>query len=184
VTQDFIDHLSTQERAGRAHLRRVLQDRELLVKPPPEAMRIVERYVLSNDPLSPRYQAHYLIAGLYALCHPDPFDSPTSGKPFAEVAATLTFTRKDFDPTKVSSLEQRFLTLLDCERQELPYPLRQWVQLIKAASLEVDWSRLLLDMSDWGDDQRDKWGRRYYRTLHRSQKNTVEDPSHSKEETQ
>ncbi len=180
MSQAFIDYLGKQERAGRAHLRQILQ--HSLLTPPPQAIRIVGVFAENEAPKSPREQAYYLVAGLYALCHPDPFDSPTTGKSFAEVTANLTLNRSDFDPTKTSSLEQRFLSLLDCERSELPYPLRQWVQLVKAASLEVDWVALLNDISYWGDKTRDQWGRTYYRTLHRSNKNDSADSS-TKEET-
>jgi CRISPR type I-E-associated protein CasB/Cse2 len=179
VSQEFIHHLSRQERAGRAHLRQILQ--HSLETPPRQAMRIVGVFADNEVPKSPREQAFYLVAGLYALCHPDPFESPTTGNPFAEVAAKLTLNRGDFDPTKTSSLEQRFLSLLDCERSELPYPLRQWVQLVKAASLEVDWATLVNDVAFWGDKTRDRWGRTYYRALHRSNKNDSTDNSTTEE---
>ncbi|MDQ3460504.1 MAG: type I-E CRISPR-associated protein Cse2/CasB, partial [Deinococcota bacterium] len=66
---------------------------------------------------------------------------------------------------KESSLEKRFFHLLENERHELSYPLRQWFGLIKAANLNVDCIQLLQDITYWKERTKDTWARDFYRTL-------------------
>jgi CRISPR type I-E-associated protein CasB/Cse2 len=160
-----IARLSKLDRGERSHLRQILQ--HSLDSPPLAAMRHIEGELNSEgeSPNSTELRMQYLIAGLYALRHPDPYDSPVNGVSFAVAAAQLTAAKSEFDQNKQSPLERRFLSLLDSSRDELTFPLRQWITLFKQAGAEIDWVRLLRELTRWGDGIKDAWGRDYYRTL-------------------
>jgi CRISPR system Cascade subunit CasB len=167
MRQTFIEDLSKLDRSARARLRRNLQQDSPY--PQKDAMRYVESYVARIDnPVSWERRAYYLIAGLYALRYPDPLDSPTEGVSFAEAAAQVVRLRNrqlEIDSSKESSLERRFFHLLEAERDELPYHLRQWMGLIKAAGAHVDFAALLNDVIYWNERTKDAWARAFYRVL-------------------
>jgi CRISPR type I-E-associated protein CasB/Cse2 len=167
VSQQFIERLSKLDRGARARLRRNLQQDSPY--PNREAMRYVENYVQHvENPVSWERRAYYLIAGLYALRYPDPLDSPTEGVSFAEAAAQVVRLRnrqQEIDSSKESSLERRFFHLLETERDELPYHLRQWIGLIKAAGVHVDFAKLLSYIIYWNERTKDTWARAFYRSL-------------------
>ena len=176
-----IAKLSRLDRGERAQLRQVLQHE--LTHPPIAAMRHVEgeSNAEGQAPGAVELQMHYLVAGLYALRYPDPLDSPVSGPHFAVAAAELTLAKADFDANKPSPLERRFLALLDGSRNELAYPLRQWITLFKQSGTDLDWTYLLRDLVFWGDGVKDKWGREYYRTLKRADTDEESDATSEEE---
>lgn len=167
MSQSFIEHLSKLDRGARARLRRNLQQDSPY--PNREAMRYVEEDIWHiENPVSWERRAYYLVAGLYALRYPDPHDSPTEGVSFAEAAAQVVRLRNrqlEIDSSKESSLERRFFHLLETERDELPYHLRQWIGLMKAAGVHVDFAKLLSDISHWNERTKDAWARAFYRLL-------------------
>lgn len=67
------------------------------------------------------------------------------------------------------SIEQRFITLLDADEEQLPYRMRQMVQLLKSEEgIRIYWSELLRDLLAWNDERRpvqQKWARAFYRTV-------------------
>lgn len=81
---------------------------------------------------------------------------------FGFAVATLYLERK-----KAESIEQRFIALLDADEVQLPYRLRQMVQLVKAEEgIRIHWVRLLDDLLWWNDDERhvqQRWARAFYR---------------------
>jgi CRISPR system Cascade subunit CasB len=67
------------------------------------------------------------------------------------------------------SIEQRFITLLDADEEQLPYRLRQMTQLLKAEEgIRVYWTELLRDLLYWNNEHKSvqqKWAKAFYRTL-------------------
>jgi CRISPR system Cascade subunit CasB len=57
-----------------------------------------------------------------------------------------------------ASIERRFIDLLDTDREDLDYKLRQAVTLIAQHQLPLDWSLLLLHLRHW--DHPDRWVQR------------------------
>lgn len=68
--------------------------------------------------------------------------------------------------TDRSSTEQRFLALLDSDREGLEYNLRQAVMLIQSQGYFVNWVRLLSDVSYWGEGIRRQWADDFYRHIY------------------
>lgn len=153
------------------------------------AYPFVEPYLPSEYPWT--RTAYYLVAGLWASVNtasvlaaaPDEdeeraapsTDAPTEPVPptepvqrdrrsFGHAVATLYLQRG-----KVESVEQRFIALLDADEEQLPYRLRQMVQLVKAdEGIRIHWARLLDDLLDWNHPERyvqRRWARAFYRTV-------------------
>ncbi len=65
-----------------------------------------------------------------------------------------------------TNTERRFINLLDADRDQLPYRLRQMTALLKDYALDFD--ALLKALLYWNDDQKrtqNAWARDFYRTL-------------------
>lgn len=67
------------------------------------------------------------------------------------------------------SIEQRFITLLDADEEQLPYRLRQMVRLIESQEgIRIYWSELLRDLLAWNRERKpvqQEWARAFYRTV-------------------
>lgn len=65
-----------------------------------------------------------------------------------------------------SSIESRFLALLDADPEALPYQLRQALTLLKANDTKPDWARLTNDLMLWqtrlGESIRREWSDAFY----------------------
>ena len=99
-------------------------------------------------------KAYYLIAGPFAH-----HQKHQEGRPFARAY------REEMEKRGSESLEQRFLTLLDSDEEELVYRLRQAVMLLSDTAF--DWVRLLKDIETWHKtERRDQtkvaWARQFY----------------------
>ena len=65
-----------------------------------------------------------------------------------------------------TSTERRFIAMLDADRDQLPYRLRQIVSLLK--EMTIDFDSMLLDLQYWNDNQKrtqNAWARDFYRNL-------------------
>jgi CRISPR system Cascade subunit CasB len=65
-----------------------------------------------------------------------------------------------------TSMERRFITLLDADTDQLPHRLRQMVALLKEQT--IDFGDLLNSLLYWNDDHKrtqNSWARDFYRTL-------------------
>jgi CRISPR system Cascade subunit CasB len=109
-------------------------------------------------PWVPQYRsaedAAFLIAALFAL-HPLPGGQGTLGSAFARIAKSN------------DSIEQRFVALLNCHRDDLSHHLRQATSLLRSKDVSVDWRRLLQDVLGWDHDDRyvqRNWARDFWRT--------------------
>ena len=61
--------------------------------------------------------------------------------------------------------EKRFIDLLDTDREELPYKLRQAITLIARDGGGLDWVRLIQDLDRWGRPSRrvqQEWARGFW----------------------
>ncbi len=98
--------------------------------------------------------AAFLMAALFAL-HPQPGGQGTLGSAFAQVASFS------------ASVEQRFVALLNCHRDDLPDHLRHAISLLRSKEIPVDWKRLLRDVLAWDHDSRyvqRNWAREFWRS--------------------
>jgi CRISPR system Cascade subunit CasB len=187
----FITHLRNCDHGELARLRRSLS-----FKPGEQIVAAVERFIPEDwEWWDWRRQMHYLVAGLFASAtHPEASpQSREAGKETVEVA-TLSeseavrdeqgdevpryrqsfgysvaqlYLAKDQSP----SIEQRFINLLDADEEQLPYRLRQMVQLLKGdEGIRIYWARLLADLMAWGSEERrqrkrQEWARAFYRAI-------------------
>lgn len=195
--QAFVRHLRRRsEPADLAGMRRALGDPGQEVIPVVE--RFLARIQDEREDRWERL-VYYLVAGLWATtvssselehfrqqteeepepthAEEKPVDDPLSGQPAAvhqveagyrrtlgHAIAQLYLAR---DQSK--SIEQRFITLLDADEEQLPYRLRQMMQLLKSEDgIQIYWSELLRDLLAWnyeGKPVQQKWARAFYRTV-------------------
>ena len=98
----------------------------------------------------------YLTAGLWASAQ-----RRTSGPPIALAAAMERVARDSGS----SSVESRFVALLDADTDEIVWRLRHAVALTSSLGLSIDWSELLNDLLHWESPTRyvqRKWARIYW----------------------
>lgn len=101
----------------------------------------------------------YLVAGLWAA-H---WREGRSGEQMA-IGKTChaLYLAKDMSP----SIERRFITLLDSDRDQLPNRLRQMIALLK--DYPLDFEALLTGLLYWNHDQKrtqNAWARDFYRNM-------------------
>ena len=121
------------------------------------AFPYVEPFVKDAD-TAWRRKVHYLVAGLWGRA--------------LEGGATGAFaaTRPGMCGVSIlqagsTSVERRFITLLDADTDQLTHRLRQMVALLKDQS--IDFESVLKGLLFWNDDQKrtqNAWARDYYRT--------------------
>ena len=67
--------------------------------------------------------------------------------------------------SRANSLDRRFEALLDSDREQLPFRLRQAVRLANASKIGINWQQLLLDVINWEQAERRtqlQWARSYF----------------------
>lgn len=135
----------------------------------PPAYPFVEPFVRDNDS-SWKREMLYLVAGLWAM-H---WREERSGQvmPIGKACATHQAVSGS------TSTENRFLTLLDSDADQLPHRLRQMMALLKDYS--IDFPVLLQDLINWNDERKrtqQAWARDFYRSLYQEseQCNTTEE---------
>ncbi len=135
----FIDYLinlkENEQRGALAALRRGLQH---------ELGKCVEMYPymipwLKNVKGRWNKNMHYLIASLFAY-HPSSGNSGNMGDVFHQIF---------LNQGKSKSIEQRFITLLRCNPEDLDFHMRQAISLAKSANIPIDWQRLFYDLKRW-----------------------------------
>lgn len=181
----FVASLRKLGNADRAELRRCLSaDRPSGHLP---AYRIVERdaHVRSLKSKADR-DCYYLVGALFSLVErgpdrQDPSQDQRDHRPGTTLARAVRL--YDLGAEKgdggVSSVEKRFLNLLDSDETQLPYRLRQMVQMImrgqNAVNARLDWAQLLKDLLRWnrrGDTVRQAWAREFYATPEKTNEET------------
>jgi len=103
---------------------------------------------------------YILVAGLFALYQPSPEARPA--------AISLGGTLKRFraaNPVGSESLDRRMTALLEAHRDDLPYRLRQIVQLLKGTPHQPHWIKLLEHIGHWNHASRyvqRQWAKDYW----------------------
>lgn len=163
VAQDFLRHLSQlaeRDRGAMAVLRRSLA---FAPGSYPPSFPFIERFVGSERHAEdPFRKALYVVAGLFAQ-HPH----QRAGDSFAKAFGQLKVKRDS------NSIEQRFVTLLASDSENLANYLRQAASLLAADGIAFDYAMLLEDLARWlnpyaieqRDTLRQRWARDFYRVL-------------------
>lgn len=97
---------------------------------------------------------YYLVASLFAY-HDQPGGRGNMGRAFRGVRSA----------TESESVEQRFVALLDCHRDDVADHLRQAIGLAKSNDVPVDYRRLLADLRYWDHPDRfiqRNWSRQFW----------------------
>jgi|HigsolmetaAR202D_1030399.scaffolds.fasta_scaffold00038_9 CRISPR type I-E/ECOLI-associated protein CasB/Cse2 len=151
----FIAELHQLDAAGRARLKRNA-GRSL-----GEARNVHRVFfqILPSGVVYPNVQEDYfLIATLFPLCK-----ARTSPESFG---ATMRRVRQERSRSEnYNSLDRRFENLIDSDREQLPFRLRQMVRLINASKEALHWESLLSDLLAWDYENRPvqlRWMRDYF----------------------
>jgi len=124
--------------------------RRSLAFPPgayPKAMPYVEPFVREEGW---EREAHYLVAALYALKDGEHQNGRTLARALREKAQ------------ESDSVEKRFLALLDADRDQIAFRLRQAVGLVEGG---LDFAQLLDDLLRWFGPERRvqaRWAKEFY----------------------
>lgn len=113
---------------------------------------------LCNDNDIWRRSVYYLVAGLWAQ-HWREGREP--GLTIGHACAALKISQGDSE-----SIERRFVTLLDADRDQLPHRLRQMIALLK--DFPIDFESSLEGLVFWNDGRKrtqNRWARDFYRKL-------------------
>lgn len=162
---NFVDFLRQLDRRAFAELRRSLGQAHSM-----SAIPYVEPFVASEESGWKR-QMYYLVAGLLALVE-RPSEGPINqehGKhQNAEANFGVSVAELYIKRERSGSIEQRFVRLLDADKEQLPNRMRQMVTLLHSQGLSIDWARLLDDLSAWRSDTRwvqHQWARSFYQKV-------------------
>lgn len=143
-------------RAALARLRRSLGTRDLDLS----ALREVGAWLpdyLTDDTLD----AYLLTAALFAL-HQPPVSQTSSDR--SSFGKTLRGLRAGLS-AGAESLDRRVMALFNADRDELPYRLRQLMQMLKGTPHVPDWKEFLWHLLQWDDPARKvqrRWARDYW----------------------
>ncbi|MDF1614962.1 type I-E CRISPR-associated protein Cse2/CasB [Desulfurivibrio dismutans] len=157
---EWLENLSKKDTKVRAVLRRSLSFYPGTHVP---AFPYVEPFI-KDEGNSWRREMFYLVAGVWAA-H---WREGRAGAPMTLPRACATYQTK----SDSASIERRFISLLDADRDQLPHRLRQMVALLKDYSL--DFASLLRNektkngLLNWLDPQKrtqNAWAREYYKTM-------------------
>ena len=151
-----------------AQLRRALLEDDPSQYPP--IFHLVEPHI-PNDSTEAVRKAYYLVASLFGLAEKE--HDAEELRPRIKLAQAISrYNYKDeAGDDGLSPTERRFLALLDADRDELPYRLRQIVRMLTTGSERIsqplDWAGLLKDLKYWNSSNRSvqtRWAKEFYRT--------------------
>lgn len=181
MEETFIDWLSRLDIRAFATLRRSLGHDLDRYTP---AYPYVEPFISRLDFQDRRRKVFYLVAGLYCLQNragdapkPIPLEEGQKRQNFGHVVAKLHQEKYPEKPANPSSLEQRFIALLDADDDQRPHHLRQMFALLKEQT--IDWVQLTHDLLYWGDRTKQEWARAFYRNYVVKTAETSEKSEHS-----
>jgi CRISPR system Cascade subunit CasB len=148
----WLEEVNANDSRVRATLRRSLAFEPGAFAP---AYPYVEPFVNEGDG-DWRRAMRYLVAGLWALHWREGRPGPGVGLGNACAAYQ--------SASGSSSAERRFINLLDADRDQLPYRLRQMIALLNDQA--IDFEDLLKGLLFWTDDRKrtqNAWARDFYR---------------------
>ena len=161
--ESFAEHLEklyeAEDRAALAALRRGLGKR------PGEASEM-HRYVLPYMRGVPEWQEenYYTVASLFGLYPGRNWRRDDGDDRRTNLGASLR--RLADESENGSSVERRFVALLNCRKEELPEHLRQIISLLKTKETPVDWALLIRHINHWDNESRwvqREWSRAFWR---------------------
>jgi CRISPR system Cascade subunit CasB len=109
---------------------------------------------LPSGPWHWGHDCYYITAALFAL-HPEPRGQGNMGRTMRLVS----------EQAGGGSIEQRFVALLKCHRDDLFDHLRHAVSLAKSKEVPVCWDQLFRDIKNWDSDQQwvqRNWARSFW----------------------
>ncbi|MBD3226734.1 MAG: type I-E CRISPR-associated protein Cse2/CasB [Candidatus Lokiarchaeota archaeon] len=111
---------------------------------------------------------HFLIASLYAY-----YPETTNRGNLGDVFRKLYLKRKNN-----KSLEQRFISLLKSNPEDLPFHVRQAVSLAKSENIPINWNELFYDLKRWPYETRfppyEKWAKSFWKRKTNEEENKNE----------
>ncbi len=149
---EWLESISKRDSKVRAVLRRSLAFDPGAYVP---AYPYVEPFI-KDESKSWRREVFYLVAGLWAA-H---WREGQRGQPMSLGKACAEYQTAN----GATSIERRFITMLDADSDQLPHRLRQMIALLNEQSIDFD--DLLKGLLYWNDDQKrtqNTWARDFYR---------------------
>src|SRR6266545_5885419 len=157
-SQAFIANLGRLDPGGRARLKR--NAGRVLA----EARDIHRAFfqALPYDVNERQQEDYFLVATLFPLVP----HSPQAGS-LGETLRQVRRLRAAPSDGRLNSFDRRFQTLIDSDREQLPFRLRQAVRLVAThrEGVALNWERLLLDVLGWERLDRGvqlRWARAYF----------------------
>ena len=150
LTEKFIKNLEKLEAGDRARLKRNAGN---LIN---ESNQVLGLFYKLLPFEVPKYQEekYFMAATLFPLAE---------GGGSGDLGSTL---RKVRIPGKnEKGLDRRFQNILDAEKLQLPFRLRQMIHLLHSNRIKVDWLQMLEDLIHWDHPEKyvqKKWARSYY----------------------
>ena len=105
-------------------------------------------------------QTYFMIATLFALTKKEDRISDRRS-----LGATFRHVRGATQGERANSLDRRFQALINSDREQLPFRLRQLVRLAKSNGQRIDFAKLLTDIGLWEIEDKPvqvRWSRDYY----------------------
>ncbi len=171
---EFLEGLyERDERGALAALRRGLG------RAPGEASEM-HRYIVPRVQGLKEWQenSYYIVAALFALHPGRSWRASGDARHDTNLGASLGVLAKENKES--SSVERRFVALLNCRREELPDHLRNIVSLLKSKEIPVNWAQLIMDINFWNSEsrrvQRD-WARAFWSDATEAENDTNAVPS-------
>jgi CRISPR system Cascade subunit CasB len=146
---DFCERLNQLDAGERARFKR---NAGRTLAESRNVMGLFFRTLPSNVP-PPQEETYFLVATLFPLA-----DGGGSGN----LGASLFQAR---DPKYAQGLDRRVEVLLDADRGQLSFRLRQTIRFLYSRGVPVNWTRLLQDLLRWEQPERrvqESWAREYF----------------------
>jgi CRISPR system Cascade subunit CasB len=157
--QEFVTRLEQLDAGGRARLKRNAGRRLAEAR---DIHRVFFQ-ALPYDVHERQQEDYFLIATLFPLVPQQSHQAASLGASLRRVRHA----RAGTGDNQMNSLDRRFQTLLDSDREQLPFRLRQAVRLIAAdrEGAAIDWAQLLRDVLSWEHPEHYvqlRWARDYF----------------------
>lgn len=154
-TGEFVAALERLDAGGRARLRR---NAGRTLAEARDVHRVFYQ-AIPYDVAERRHEDYFLIATLF------PIAPQRAGAGSLGVTLRRMRQLRSAGAERSNSLDRRFQTLLDSDREQLPFRLRQAVRLAASDDLPIDWGELLRDVMAWEREDHGvqlRWARDYF----------------------